>query len=147
MRTSLITLLLVSGFSMLTKAQFEVKLNPVVLLFEGGVVSAEFPLNPNFGAETTLIAVPDGGFGVFGMGKYYFRPRMGIDRFYAGAYVGFLEDLYGLGFHFGTKMVAQRGLIFEFSIGAGREFNDGGFFPYGKLDIGYRFGEVKNMME
>ncbi len=143
---TLISCLLIFGICQKTSAQFEAKLNPVILLFGGLVASGEYPFNPNFGLEATVIATVDGG-GAFLLGKYYLNPRLGADRFNIGAFVGGGFETVGVGFHLGTKIVSKKGVLFEINIGAGRGFGDLEVVPYFKLDIGYRFGKKDFFVE
>lgn len=125
-------------FAKSINAQSEIKLSPVIL---GGVgmVSFEYGFNENVGVEMILLAA-SGGAGAAVSGKYYLNPNRGLDRFHLGMFLGTGTDLGpGFGFLFGTKMVSEKGLLFEVGIGLGRTF-DGGVIPYFKLDFGYRFG-------
>lgn len=124
------------------KAQTEIKLNPVALLFLGIGAGVEYGFNPEFGVELNTLIV-EGGAAVWAAGKYYFNPRQGLDRFYVGAYLGGVTDSDGpgLGFLLGTKTVSRNNkLLFEVGVGAGRSFS-GGFLPYGRISLGYRFGQ------
>ena len=151
MRTILFLLLFSFGLSTASNAQAEFKINPIVLLFGGLILSCEQPISDQFGVEGTLIAVPDAGFGGYGLAKYYFKPNLGADRFYGGAFLGagdFISQnaFFGLGFHVGYKIVARKGLLFEVNLGLGRALGSGFTepIPHFKVDLGYRFGK-KNL--
>ncbi len=124
------------------KAQTEVKLNPVALLFVGIGAGVEYGFNPDFGVELNTLIVEGGG-AVWVAGKYYLNPRQGLDRFHIGAYVGGATELDGpgIGFLVGTKTVSRNNkVLFEVGLGAGRTFG-GDFLPYGRISFGYRFSK------
>lgn len=121
------------------KAQTEIKVNPLALLFVGIGAGVEYGFNPDVGVEINTLIVEGGG-AVWVAGKYYLNPRQGLDRFYIGAYTGGGTDLDGpgLGFLLGTKTVSRNNkVLFELGIGAGRTVG-GEFFPYGRLSVGLR---------
>jgi hypothetical protein len=168
-------------------AQFEVKINPVGLLWGGVTASGEVVFADNMGAELTLGLANTGvniftdgdtqlnGFKATGAFKYYFSPIEGGDGFYAGPYLKYrlLSGKYdseltnqsesvdwnkvAVGLLAGYKWVAESGLLFEISAGAGRSFvsnissseddesYDFSSIPFlnidlvGKLAVGYRF--------
>ncbi|MEM6398095.1 MAG: DUF3575 domain-containing protein [Bacteroidota bacterium] len=127
------------------KAQLEVKVNPIGLLFGNFNVLAETGLTENFGLEGQIgFASRDddlgltnyewSAFNIGAAGKYYFNPREGFDRFYVGGYLRFNTGSWSeesgdgdfsstrlsLGVLFGQKWVGQNGLVFELGAGAGR---------------------------
>lgn len=130
-------------------AQFEVKVNPIGLLFGGISASGEYILNDNMGVEVsarlssnkltiTTEETKLTGFGIGAAYKYYFSPDDGADKFYANLYAryGGLSGKYtgsisaaeekatyskvAVGFGIGYKWLADSGLLFELGFGAGR---------------------------
>lgn len=122
------------------RAQTEIKINPVALLFTGIGVGVEYGINNEFGIDLNALIVEGGG-GVWVAGKYYLNPRQGLDRFHIGIFAGAITELApGLGFMIGHKTVSSSNkVLFDIGVGVGRSF-DGGFLPYGRLSIGYRIG-------
>jgi hypothetical protein len=122
------------------RAQTEIKLSPLLI---AGVValSIEQGFGGEAGVELDVIGA-EGGFYSYVSGKYYFNPRMGLDRFYAGVFVGGGSDVgAGGGFLIGTKLLSRSNkVLFEIGIGAGRSIINGEFIPAGKLHFGYRIG-------
>jgi hypothetical protein len=119
-------------------AQTELKVSPVALLFGGLAFSAEQQISPSFGLDADILAAVD-GFGANLSGKYYFDPKVGIDRFHIGIFAGGITDNgVGGGFLAGYKWVSTKRIVFEAGVGVGRTF-DGGVTGYGKLHLGYRF--------
>jgi len=88
MRSLLFLTIISFGLSLSAEAQTEFKLNPVFLLFGGFLASCEQPITDQFGVEGELWAAPDLGVAGFGLAKYFFKPKMGADNFYAGAFLG-----------------------------------------------------------
>ncbi len=129
-------------------AQFEVKVNPIGLLFGGISASGEYILSDNMGVEVSAnllsrkasFLAEDAKLTGFGFGaayKYYFSPEDGGDKFYANVYARYggqkskFDDGAGqqitanysvvaVGFGVGYKWVADSGLLFELGLGAGR---------------------------
>ncbi len=123
-------------------------------------------LNGSFGFDLTR-----NGYRFRLAGKYYFNEDLGGDRWFAGIYLGprrlkstetnfngstfkFTERYFALGFNGGFKWVGDNGILFEFSGGAGRAFNNGsdpvrltfsnlsttaGIDLYTSFKLGYRF--------
>lgn len=147
MKKTFFSLLLVAAFFK-THAQFELKANPIALLFGAAGVAAEFPLSEDWGLEADVLIFDEGGW-VYGLGKYYFSPKYGADRFHIGAFAGSLFDTYsggestfGIGFMLGYKVVSAKNFIFDVGLGGGRALINSDYFEalgYGKLAIGYRF--------
>jgi len=136
------------AFSTTATAQFEIKSNPIALLFEVGAVSMEYSNLKDWGGQLDIYAAEDGGV-VFGSAKYYLIPKYGADRFHVGAFVSqpFDGDRLGIGFLIGYKLVSKKRIVFEVGIGAGRLLGDNSSFDvtgYGNLNIGYRFLSAKN---
>lgn len=122
------------------RAQTEIKLNPVALLFTGIGLGVEYGVNDEFGIDLNALIVEGGG-GVWVAAKYYLNPRQGLDRFHVGIFAGAVTDLGpGLGFMLGQKIVSSSNrIIFDIGVGVGRSF-EGGVLPYGRLSVGYRIG-------
>ena len=122
------------------RAQTEIKVNPIALLFVGIGVGVEYGVSDEFGIDLNALIVEGGG-GVWVAGKYYLNPRQGLDRFHIGIFAGTVTDLDPeLGFMIGQKIVSNSNrVLFDIGLGIGRSF-DGGVLPYGRLSIGYRIG-------
>ncbi len=124
-------------------AQFEVKVNPIGLLFGGLSVSGEYILNDNMGVEASLrfasntfADVKTNGFGAGAAYKYYFSPENGADKFYVYGYLNYAGgkgtsstdvtltySKIAAGFGAGYKWVADSGLLFDIGFGIGRNLN------------------------
>lgn len=154
--------------SMNANAQLlEVKINPLGALFQSPDVSVEYIMSDNFGLEgkvgynwSNSSATAFGGtgesksngFALAAIGKYYFSPQEGADRFYAGLYGKFNRlssssdgDLssipdynisrVSLGLIAGFKWVGDNGILLDINFGAGRalvnnvKFTDGTVNP------------------
>lgn len=126
------------------KAQFEIKISPIPLLFGGLALSAEGAINESVGLDGDLYVFgSDFDFNNTFVGgnfsaKYYFDPAKGIDKFHVGIFAGVQESAPGLGFLIGYKWVSRKNIVFEIGAGIGRSF-DGGALGYGKFHLGYRF--------
>ena len=120
-------------------AQTEIKISPIPLLFGAGAISIEQGLAESFGLDLDVV-LAEGFFGANLSGKYYFNPERGIDKFHIGMFLGIIgeDNVPGVGFLAGTKLISRKNLLFEVGLGIGRSF-DGGGVGYGKLHIGYRF--------
>lgn len=132
----------------------EVKINPIGALFGNFDLSGEYFVSESFGAELSLGLVTGGGpsddtfdtkrsgFGVMGMGKYYFNPEDVCDKFFAGLYLrqrsweitaddvdgstyaGFKRSVFAGGFALGYKWAGAEGIVFELAAGGGRAFSE-----------------------
>lgn len=161
-------LFVLGGFffcSMNVNAQLlEVKVNPLGALFQSPDVSVEYIMSDNFGLEgkvgytwrKTTSAFTAGesksnGFALAVLGKYYFNPDEGADRFYTGLYGKFRlsnsnnEGDFGfpdyrntalaVGIVGGFKWVGDNGILLDINLGLGRallnniEFTDGTVDP------------------
>jgi|SRR5699024_1087735 len=159
-------------------SQTDVSVNPIGLLFRSIDASIEQSLSESFGLEGSANfnfnsynvlgdELNSNGFGIRALGKYYFKPEKGTDKFHIGPYarvgynsINFSKDKVGnfrfaIGFYVGYKWVSQKNIIFEIGLGIGRAFinkyssddssfniNDWPDFNVdgtGKLAIGYRF--------
>jgi hypothetical protein len=134
-----------------SNAQVDVQINPLALLFGSIDLTAEFPVSQDFGIEGGLdynfqsfdiddIEYKNNGVGIRAVGKYYFNPNRGIDRWNIGAYMKFVtgtssaEDAttadrdevkntrFAVGFYTGYKWVSRKNIIFELGLGLGRNF-------------------------
>jgi len=124
-------------------AQVDLTLNPIGLLFGGVNVGADFGVSENFSIEATLgygsnkiLDVRGTNIPVIATGKYYFSPKQGADRFYADAFLRFMNrnwnyedntnkadytsNRFGLGFGVGYKVVSKGGFVFDVNLGGGR---------------------------
>lgn len=131
---------------------FEVKVNPIGLIFGSIPVSAEYVINDNMGIEATLAyAYSKGdyfegtssasGLVTAGLFKYYFKPDDGGDGFYAFPYIRYASrkfvfndgtttgdvtatyKAFGAGFGLGYKWVATSGLLVDLGAGVGKNFS------------------------
>ena len=138
-------------------AQVDVVAQPLGLLFGTFNVGADFTISENFSVEGIIgfTSRSDSGndsdtgepydydytgIPVTVMGKYYFNPRHGADRFYLSVflryinrtvsftdnadYADFTWSRFGLGFGIGTKIVSEKGVILDLGLGLGRTFHD-----------------------
>ncbi len=122
------------------KAQVDVTVNPVGLLWGSFNGSADFALSENMSVEGQL-GVTFGDFGgdkylgipITVYGKYYFNPKNGADKFYGDVFTRFVRRSYnpensdkysntrfGLGFGLGYKIVSDGGFVFDIGTGVGR---------------------------
>jgi hypothetical protein len=115
--------LLLTAFA--AKAQIDLSVNPIALLWTGLQVSLEYNANESWGIGGDLLAAED-AFLMYAVGKHYFNPKNGCDKFNMGAYVGGSGtngyNGFGLGFLFGYKAVSSKKVIFEIALGGGRDF-------------------------
>lgn len=139
------------------QAQVDVTAQPLGLLFGIYNFSGDFYVSDNFSVEAVLGftsrsgTVTDSDTGedadvdytsvpVMAMGKYYFNPRNGADRFYLSAFLRYVNrkvqyssasdnadvtwSRFGVGFGVGTKIVSQKGVVLDLGLGIGRAFVD-----------------------
>jgi hypothetical protein len=134
-------------FAQTARAQVDVTLNPIGLLFGDLSLGADFVITNNFSVEGTLgfgsnkiSEVKGNNLGLSAIGKYYFNPKEGADRFYADAFLRFVNrkwnyddnstfadytsTRFGLGFGIGYKVVSSGGFVFDLNLGAGRAIVD-----------------------
>jgi len=126
--------------------KFEIKANPIGLLFGNPSLSFEYILSENFGLEAspTLfsrnrdIFGEDASFSGAGLGifaKYYFSPDKPASKFYVAPYIRFFRSSTTLtnsdelvntrlaaGFMPGFKWVSDSNVSFEIAFGLGRAF-------------------------
>lgn len=137
-------------------AQVDVTVNPVGLLFGGINVGADFVLSDEFSIEANVGYNSrtddlsfDGssnefkytGVPIQAVGKYYFNPDDGADKFYAAAFLRYVNRSYnekdtdngvndfsqsriGAGIGVGTKSVSRSGVVFDFGVNIGRVIAD-----------------------
>lgn len=139
----LIAFLLSAGIS---KAQIDVKVNPLAALFENINVSVEFKLAESWGLDIAPILdfskqdynsveYKYNRFGVVANPRYYFNQNLGLDKWYLGAYIKFAsgsakaDDVEGWsntrlagGINGGYKVVTAGNFIFDIGLGVGRAF-------------------------
>lgn len=148
MKRILLLTILSIGLSTFAKAQVEVKINPIALLFENVSVDVEFGLSNNWGLNISPIVA----FNKFDVGedefrrtqfgavvnpRYYFSPTKGINKFYLGAYGKFQTGKIALvsntddnvkntrlavGINIGYKIVTNGNFVFDIGFGLGRAF-------------------------
>lgn len=151
--------------SMNVNAQLlEAKINPLGALFNSPDVSIEYIINDDIGVEAkigynwnndgTIISDDTriNGFTCAVIGKYYFNPENGCDRFYSGLYGKFklrngenhqtllylLPDYrstaVALGLVLGFKLVGQNNIVLDINAGLGRPFVNNVNFLDGTVD-------------
>ena len=132
-------------FTGVLKAQFDVSVNPVGLLFNSYTVSLEKGMSNNFGVELNLgyntskyevfeDELSSSGFDARIMAKYYLSPSKGLDRFNIAPYFKFGTNSFtdgtdevsntrvAGGFYLGYKTVSTGGIFFEIGFGVGKAF-------------------------
>ncbi len=165
-------------------AQFELKAGPIGLLFDSPDISGEYLINQDIGIQATL-GLDYGDFnlnydqsskvGVAArlQAKFYFKPKIKADGFYAGLYAGpeFLSveytdwdvlgnnqvneekgTIFSAGMLIGYKWLGKRNILFEMAGGAGRNYgelandviNTGQYDFMWLIAIGYRFNKKNN---
>ena len=151
MKQIILPLLLLLALATSTHAQVDVQINPVAILFSSIDVTAEFGVSPDFGVEAGLdynfqnwdiddIDYKNNSVGIRAIGKYYFGPEDGIDRWAIGGYTRFVtgtasaeeetsnerEEVkntkFAIGFYTGYKWVSKKNVVFELGLGLGRNF-------------------------
>lgn len=151
MKPLLLSFILLVAYSTTASAQFEIKSNPIALLFEAFPISMEYSNLNDWGTQIDILAFEEGGWGYL-TGKYYLSPKYGADRFHVGAFAGgFFQEKdanLGIGFMVGYKAVSKSRIVFEVGGGIGRNLTAGATdnagdgieaIPYLNLNIGYRF--------
>jgi len=129
------------------QAQVDLTVNPIGLLFGDFSFGADFALSDQFSVEAavgfgtnTILDVKGSNVPVTAIGKYYFSPKNGADRFYAdvfaryvyrqwnyednSGFADFTTNRLGLGFGAGYKVVSNGGFVFDIGLGAGRAIVD-----------------------
>ena len=143
-------------------AQLEVKVNPLGIIWGGDIdVSLEYVASPQFGIEARIpfrggnITLGSEGFdrfktGAIISGKYYFKPELGGDNFYAGMYGkyfntsydsqiagsinSFKRNRFALGMLLGYKWVSEQGILVDINFGLGRALSTNYKFESEDLD-------------
>jgi hypothetical protein len=136
-----------TAMGLFAKAQVDFTVSPFLLLVPSLQASVEYNINPNWGIGGDMFAGEEIFF-IYASGRHFFNPDKGADKFNIGAYAGGAgggnDSGFGLGFFFGYKAVSVKKVVFDFALGGGRDFTDNiGFLPYFKLNVGYRFGLLK----
>lgn len=180
----IILALIFAGFSLNLNAQIDVTVNPIGLLFSNINAGADIgfaedmSVEPRIGLSFNNYTLGDAdfsstGFAIGAIGKYYFSPDDGCDKWHVGPYLDFgtstlkadmeadvTNTKFGLGLYVGYKWVSAKNIVFDLGFGGGRNFinkfeaSDGsetdlGGIPLlninltGKLAVGYRFGGGK----
>ena len=129
-------------------SQLEVKANPLGIIWGGDIdLSVEYIVSPDFGIEARIpfrggnITLGNEGFdrfktGAILSGRYYFKPELGGDNFYAGVYGKYFNTSYNsqvagsindfarnrvaLGLLLGYKWVSDKGILVDINLGLGR---------------------------
>ena len=148
-RLMILALAVFSFSAFRANAQVDVTVNPIGLLFGGLSVGADFVLSDEFSVEGT-IGIGGGSddftnlkwsnIPVTVVGKYYFNPEDGADKFYADAFLRFVsrgykadgetdyaeysQTRFGLGIGIGYKAVSRSGIVFDIGFGVGRALID-----------------------
>lgn len=147
-----IVLLFVLGLGFLkSEAQIDVSANPISLLFSNFDVALEYRLKEDFGIELTPsldfdkysvneVEYKNTGFGARLIGKYYFNPNKGCDKWNIGPYIKYGQATgkgtdkstnssyevnrtrFSVGFYTGYKWVSRKNIVFEIGFGIGRAF-------------------------
>ncbi len=132
-------------------AQIDVTINPLALLFGNINVGADFALSEDFSIEGNIGYassksnlgsgdVKYTGIPVQAVGKYYFNPDKGADKFYGAAFLryvsrgykyddnssfaDFSQSRFGAGIGVGYKTVSKSNIVFDFGFGVGRVIVD-----------------------
>ena len=160
---SLVTLCLFSFQK--AEAQVDLTLNPVGALFGDFNIGADFGISENFSVEAQVgFGTPkiDGVKGrnipVNVVGKYYFNPKQGVDRFYADVFLRFISrnweyddssananfksTRFGLGFGLGYKIVSAKGFVFDLGFGVGRALVTNNKYESGGIEEDVDWGNV-----
>ena len=147
MRRVITLILFIAFISHDVRAQTEIKVSPMQLLWRDVHVGAEFAINPNFGLEPRLMfdhtsiqlfdyLVDSERYGLALEAKFYPKPDDGLDRFYTGMYVKgrtgnsvyqdqmILRNRVALGFLAGYKWVSAQNIVAELGVGVGRALYD-----------------------
>jgi hypothetical protein len=152
MKKSLLPALLIAFAASRSFAQVDLQINPVGILFSSINVTAEFGISQDFGLEGGIdydfqnydiadLDYRNNAVGFRAIGKYYFGPEDGIDRWTIGAYTRYISGTsstddesagngreevkntkFALGFYTGYKWVSSKNIVFELGLGIGRNF-------------------------
>lgn len=132
-------------------AQIDVTINPLGLLYGGINVGADFALSEEFSIEANVgynaasesVSGSDAkytGIPIQAVGKYYFGPDKGADKFYGAAFfryvnrsykyddntnnADFKQSRFGVGLGIGYKVVSKKNIVFDIGFGLGRVIAD-----------------------
>lgn len=137
-----------SSFS--ANAQVDATINPLSLIFGTVNVGADFVLTDQFSVEgtvgftsrkdNTFNDVKYTGIPIQAVGKYYFNPDEGADKFYGSVFLryvnrsykydddsvssDFSQSRFGAGIGIGTKKVSRSNVVFDFGFQVGRVIAD-----------------------
>lgn len=160
MKKLIFPILLMFALVQQSVAQVDVQINPVGILFSSINVTSEFGVSEDFGIEAGVdydfqnynfddFEYRNNAIGLRAIGKYYFGPEDGIDRWAIGGYTRFVTGTastsdnttsgrdevkntkFAIGFYTGYKWVSRKNVVFELGFGIGRnfvrkyEYNDG----------------------
>lgn len=139
-----------SFFSLQAQVQVDATLNPINILVGAPNVGVDFSINNEVSVEGSVgflsrkapfdQNIKYTGIPVQTVGKYYFNPKHGNDRFYVSAflryvnrkatydmqevdetlYANFTQSRFGAGFGIGTKVVSDNNIVFDFGFQLGR---------------------------
>lgn len=143
-----------ASFQTQVQAQVDATVGPLGLLFGKITVGADVMVSEQFSIEGNVgyVSRDDKGFSdqkytsvpVMAIGKYYFNPDKGADKFYASVFLRYVNRSYsasldslgtsntaaftqsriGAGFGIGTKMVSRSNIVFDFGLQLGRVLVD-----------------------
>lgn len=137
-------------------AQIDVTINPVGLIFGGINVGADFVLSEVFSVEANVgynsrtdnvsVGTDSNDFKYTGIpiqavGKYYFNPDDGADKFYVSGFLRYVNRSYeeegvdnggddftqsrlGAGVGIGNKWVSRSGIVFDLGMSVGNTITD-----------------------
>lgn len=138
--------IIVIAFS--ARAQVDLSVNPLTLLFKSVDIHAEYRVYDNIGVELTPSFTyrnygnidskdyTSNGFGIKLIGKYYFIPEAGCDKWNIGPYFKYgsirlsqkdgpniiKSTRFAIGVYLGYKWVTTNNVIIELGFGMGRAF-------------------------
>ncbi|WP_282775876.1 DUF3575 domain-containing protein [Phaeodactylibacter xiamenensis] len=152
MKNFFFTILLLTCSQGLTRAQTDISVSPFSLIIAQPAFSIEQSIARQVGLEGHF-RLNDKTTDPFGLNRrysmvvnasarYYLDPKRGYDRFYLGLLAGGATNGFslGAGFSLGYKIISEKRIFLDVATGAGRTLTgDGDAWPYGKLNIGYRF--------
>ncbi|MEL7421652.1 MAG: hypothetical protein AAFN81_01620 [Bacteroidota bacterium] len=182
-KSLLFTLAILTFAAFQSQAQIDATVNTLGVLAGGTQLGVDFAINDEFSVEGTIgynnnddvsIIVDDAstnysyrGIPIQAVGKYYIGPSKGADKFYAAAFMRyvnrnyvqagvedpntFTQSRFGIGFGLGTKIISRSGVVFDFGMNLGRVISENVAvnetdvrLPRAivgfKIGIGYRFG-------
>lgn len=146
-KSLILAFLFLLGYTQTTKAQIEVKVNPLGLLFSSPDLSVEGVIKENVSAELKFsydsrdwenLNIKYKGYGATLLGKYYPKPKGMADGIYTGLFIKYKSlnlDLnteagngsgtirrLGPGVLAGYKFVSDSNVVFDINAGIGRMF-------------------------